>query len=207
MTGAAGWATLFLLGAYHGINPGMGWLFAVALGMQEHSTRAVVRSLVPITLGHALAIGVVVLLADLIQVVLPLNYVKLVVALLLVALGVYRVLRSRHRAWAGMQVGFLELTAWSFLMASAHGAGLMVLPVVLQMETLQMATMHHSYGAGMTGVGATLVHTLGYLSVTAVVAIVVYQKAGLAILRKAWFNLDLVWAVALIATGCVALLV
>jgi hypothetical protein len=87
-------------------------------------------------------------------------------------------------------------------MASAHGAGLMVLPVVLQ-----MAPMHHSHGAGMTGVGATLVHTLGYLSVTAVVAIVIYQNAGLAILRKAWFNLDLVWAVALIATGCVALLV
>lgn len=202
MTGAAAWATLFLLGAYHGINPGMGWLFAVALGMQEHSTRAVVRSLVPITLGHALAIGVVVLLADLIQVILPLNYVKLVVAVLLVALGVYRVLRSRHKAWAGMQVGFLELTAWSFLMASAHGAGLMVLPVVLQ-----MAPMHHSHGAGMTGVGATLVHTLGYLTVTAAVAIVIYQKAGLAILRKAWFNLDLVWAIALIATGCVALLV
>jgi hypothetical protein len=201
MSGAAAWATLFLLGAYHGINPGMGWLFAVALGMQEHSTRAVLRSLVPITLGHALAIGVVVLLADLIQVVLPLNYVKIVVAVLLVALGIYRIVRSRHFSWGGMQVGFLELTAWSFLMASAHGAGLMVLPVVLQ-----MAPAHHMHGAGMTGVGATLVHTLGYLTVTAAVAIVVYQKVGLAILRKAWFNLDLVWAVALIATGCVALI-
>jgi hypothetical protein len=201
MSAAAAWATLFLLGAYHGINPGMGWLFAVALGMQEHSARAVIRSLVPITLGHALAIGVVVLLAGLIQVVLPLNYVKFVVAGLLVALGVYRIIRSRHFQWGGMQVGFLELTAWSFLMASAHGAGLMVLPVVLQ-----MAPAHHMHGAGMTGVGATLIHTLGYLTVTAAVAIIVYQKVGLAILRKAWFNLDLVWAVALIATGCVALL-
>jgi hypothetical protein len=202
MTHAAGWATLFLLGAYHGINPGMGWLFAVALGMQEHSSRAVLRSLVPITLGHALAIGVVVLIAGLIQVVLPLNYVKLVVAGLLVSLGIYRVFRSRHFAWGGMRVGFLELTAWSFLMASAHGAGLMVLPVVLQ-----MAPMHHMHGAGMTGVGATLVHTLGYLTVTAAVAMIVYQKVGLAVLRKAWFNLDLVWAVALIATGCVALMI
>src|SRR5450432_3269244 len=193
MSSTAAWATLFLLGAYHGINPGMGWLFAVALGMQEHSTRAVIRSLVPITLGHALAIGVVVLLAGLIQVVLPLNYVKFVVAGLLVALGVYRIIRSRHFHWGGMQVGFLELTAWSFLMASAHGAGLMVLPVVLQ-----MAPAHHMHGAGMTGMGATLIHTLGYLTVTAAVAIVVYQKVGLAILRKAWFNLDLVWAVALI---------
>jgi hypothetical protein len=200
MTHAAGWATLFLLGAYHGINPGMGWLFAVALGMQEHSSRAVLRSLVPITLGHALAIGVVVLIAGLIRVVLPLNYVKIGVAGLLVSLGIYRVFRSRHFQWGGMRVGFLELTAWSFLMASAHGAGLMVLPVVLQ-----MAPMDHMHGAGMTGVGATLVHTLGYLTVTAAVAMIVYQKVGLAILRKAWFNLDLVWAVALIATGCVAL--
>jgi hypothetical protein len=202
MSHPAAWATLFLLGAYHGINPGMGWLFAVALGMQEHSARAVVRSLVPITIGHALAIGVVVLLAGLVQVVLPLNYVKIVVAVLLLALGLYRVIRSRHFHWGGMQVGFMELTAWSFLMASAHGAGLMVLPVVLQMQPA-----HHMHGPGMTGVGATLVHTLGYLAVTAIVALVVYQKLGLSILRKAWFNLDLIWAVALIATGCVALLV
>jgi len=202
MSGAAAWAWLFLLGAYHGINPGMGWLFAVALGMQEHSSRAVLRSLVPITLGHALAIGVVVLLAELIQVVLPMNYIKFVVAGLLVALGVYRLIRSRHFHFGGMQVGFWELTAWSFLMASAHGAGLMVLPVLMQ-----MAPMHHMHGAQMTGLGATLVHTLGYLTVTGVVAMVVYQRVGLAMLRTAWFNLDLVWAVALIATGCVALLI
>jgi len=202
MSNAAGWATLFLLGDYHGINPGMGWLFAVALGMQEHSSRAVLRSLIPITLGHALAIGVVVLIAGLIQVVVPLNFVKIAVACLLVALGVYRIIRSRHFQWGGMRVGFLELTAWSFLMASAHGAGLMVLPVVLQMST----PMHHMHGMGMTGIGATLVHTLGYLTVTAAVAIIVYQKVGLAMLRKAWFNLDLIWAAALIVTGCVALL-
>ena len=127
-------------------------------------------------------------------------YVKIVVACLLLAMGIYRLIRSRHFQWGGMRVGFLELTAWSFLMASAHGAGLMVLPVVMQ-----MAPMHHMHGAGMTGLGATLVHTLGYLTVTAAVAMIVYQKVGLAILRKAWFNLDLIWAVALIATGVVAL--
>jgi len=206
MSHATAWATLFLLGAYHGINPGMGWLFAVALGMQEHSTRAVVRSLAPITLGHALAIGVVVLLAGLAQVVVPLTYVKIGVAGLLVALGIYRIVRSQHFHFGGMQVGFLELTAWSFLMASAHGAGLMVLPVFLHIVPPEH--MHHAgmHTAEMTGVGATLVHTLGYLAVTAAIAVVVYQKVGLAILRKAWFNLDFIWAVALIATGCVALL-
>lgn len=193
-----GWTTLFLLGAYHGINPGMGWLFAVALGMQEHSTRAVVRSLGPIALGHAIAIGVVVLLAGLVRIVLPLYYVKIAVAVSLLALGLYRIIRSRHFRWGGMRVGFLKLTVWSFLMASAHGAGLMVLPVILRMEPA-----HHSHA----GVRATLVHTMGYLTVTALVAIVVYRKAGLAMLRKTWFNLDLVWAVALIVTGGIALMV
>jgi hypothetical protein len=194
------WATLFLLGAYHGINPGMGWLFAVALGMQEKSSRAVLRSLLPISLGHAIAIGVVVLIAGIIQMILPLKYVKIAVAAALITLGVYRIIRSRHFRFGGMQVGFRQLTVWSFLMASAHGAGLMVLPVVMP-----MTPEHHH--AGMTGIGATLVHTAGYLVVTATVALIVYRKLGLALLRTTWLNLDLVWAVALIATGVVAMFV
>jgi hypothetical protein len=125
------WPTLFLLGAYHGINPGMGWLFAVARGMQEHRTRAVAWSLPPIALGHALSIGMVVLIAGLAQVALPMTYIRVGVAASLVSLGVYKLIRSRHFRWGGMQVGFRELTIWSFLMASAHGAGLMVLPVML----------------------------------------------------------------------------
>ena len=129
--GLAVWSTLFLLGAYHGINPGMGWLFAVARGMQEHRARAVAWSLPPIALGHALSIGVVVLIAGLAQVALPMLYIRIGVAVTLVGLGVYKLIRSRHFRWGGMQVGFRDLTIWSFLMASAHGAGLMVLPVVL----------------------------------------------------------------------------
>src|ERR1700691_1563363 len=101
-----GWPALFLLGAYHGINPGMGWLFAVARGMQEHATKAVARALVPISLGHALSIGLVVALAGLIQVVLPLGYVRIVVAFALLSLGVFRILRRKHFAFCGMPVGF-----------------------------------------------------------------------------------------------------
>ena len=195
---------LFLLGAYHGVNPGMGWLFAVARGMQEHRARAVAWSLPPIALGHALSIGVVVLLAGLAQVVLPLTYIRIGVAVALLGLGLYKLIRSRHFHWGGMQVGFRELTIWSFLMASAHGAGLMVLPVVLAGPHAQ----HHAAIQGAAhGVWATLIHTLGYLTVTAAVALLVYQKFGLALLRRAWFNLDLIWAIALVATGCVALFV
>ena len=198
------WPTLFLLGAYHGINPGMGWLFAVARGMQEHRARAVAWSLPPIALGHALSIGVVVLIAGLAQVALPLTHIRIGVAAALVGLGVYKLIRSRHFRWGGMQVGFRELTIWSFLMASAHGAGLMVLPVVLAGPHAH----HHavSQGAG-SGIWATLVHTLGYFTVTAAVALLVYRKLGLAILRRSWINLDLIWAIALVVTGCVALLV
>ncbi|HTM49754.1 MAG TPA: hypothetical protein VL285_13760 [Bryobacteraceae bacterium] len=198
------WSTLFLLGAYHGINPGMGWLFAVARGMQEHRARAVAWSLPPIALGHALAIGVVVLIARVAQAALPLGYIRFGVAATLVGLGVYKLIRSRHFRWGGMQVGFRDLTIWSFLMASAHGAGLMVLPVVLAGPHA-----HHlaaSQGA-TSGVWATLIHTLGYFSVTAAVALLVYQKLGLAMLGRSWFNLDLIWAVALVVTGLVALVI
>ena len=197
-------STLFLLGAYHGINPGMGWLFAVARGMQEHRVRAVSWSLPPIALGHALAIGVVVLIAQLAQVALPLQYIRIGVAVTLVGLGVYKLVRSRHFRWGGMQVGFRDLTIWSFLMASAHGAGLMVLPVMLAGPHAH----HMAASPGATsGVWATLIHTVGYFTVTAVAALLVYQKFGLALLRRSWFNLDLIWAIALVVTGLVALLV
>jgi hypothetical protein len=154
-----------------------------------------------------------VALAGIIQVVLPLRYVQIVVAALLIALGVLRILRRKHFAFGGMQVGFRDLTIWSFLMASAHGAGLMVLPIVLHAAPVATMPPEHAQHMHMvagadpwTGLAATLVHTLGYLSVTAVVALLVYRKFGLALLRTAWFNLDLIWAAALIVTGCVALL-
>jgi len=201
--GLGAWSALFLLGAYHGINPGMGWLFAVARGMQEHRTRAVAWSLPPIALGHALSIGVLVLIAQVAQVALPLLYIRIGVAVALVGLGVYKLVRSRHFRWGGMQVGFRDLTIWSFLMASAHGAGLMVLPVVLAGPHA-----HHMGVQGATsGVWGTLIHTLGYFTVTGAAALLVYQKFGLAMLRRSWFNLDLIWAIALVVTGFVALVV
>ena len=183
-----------------------GWLFAVARGMQEHRTRAVVWSMPPIALGHPLAVGFVVLIAQLARVALPLQYIRIGVAVTLVGLGVYKLIRSRHFRWGGMQVGFRDLTIWSFLMASAHGAGLMVLPVVLAGPHA-----HHHMAASQSagsGVWATLIHTLGYFTVTAAAAPLVCNRLfGLAMLRRSWFNLDLIWAVALVVTGFVALVV
>ena len=200
---------MLLLGAYHGINPGMGWLFAVALGMQEQKGSAVAKSLVPIAFGHALAIGIVVLAAAFLGMALPLMAIRYSVAALLVGLGIYCLVGHRHPRWIRMQVGFRDLTIWSFLMASAHGAGLMLLPVLLGGRTVeaanQMSAHHHmAASAGpLAALVATAVHTAGYLAVTGLVAWVVYSRLGLAILRKAWINLDLVWSAALVLTGLV----
>jgi hypothetical protein len=201
---------MLLLGAYHGINPGMGWLFAVALGMQEQKGSAVARSLIPIALGHALAIGSVVLAAAFLGMALPQEAIRYFVAAVLFGLGILSLVRHHHPRWVRMRVNFRDLTFWSFLMASAHGAGLMVLPVLLPSRTVEAAgpmTCHHLVGVGpLTALLATAVHTTAYLAVTGLIAWVVYSKSGLAILRKAWFNLNLVWAAALVVTGVVTLL-
>ncbi len=203
---------MLLLGAYHGLNPGMGWLFAVALGMQEQKGSAVARSLVPIALGHALAIGSVVLAAAFLGMMLPLIVIRYFVAAVLIGLGISCLVRHQHPRWVRMQVGFRDLTVWSFLMASAHGAGLMVVPVLLASTTVQaqnrMAGHHHMppTAGPLAGMLATGVHTIAYLAVTGLIAWVVYRKLGLALLRKAWFNFDLLWAAALVAAGLITLL-
>ncbi|MGA9243510.1 MAG: hypothetical protein WBW03_16190 [Silvibacterium sp.] len=204
---------MLLLGAYHGLNPGMGWLFAVALGMQEQKGSAVARSLVPIAVGHAAAIGSVVLAAVFLGMTLPLVVIRYFVAAILVGLGIYCLVRHRHPRWVRMQVGFRDLTVWSFLMASAHGAGLMVVPVLLGSNTVEaqvrMASHNHisPTTSPLAGLLATGIHTAAYLAVTGLLAWVVYRKLGLALLRKAWMNFDFVWAAALVTTGLVTFLI
>jgi hypothetical protein len=202
------WTALLALGAGHGINPAMGWLFAVALGLQRESRGAVWGALGPLAVGHALAIAVAIAAAGMVGLVLPLEVLKWVTAGLLVGLGIFRLMRSRHLRFGGMQVDGRELATWSFLMASAHGAGLMVLPLVLG-DMPVTGHAHHVAAASVIGVAgiewggvlAALVHTAGYLLVTGLIAVIVYEKVGLRFLRTAWVNLDLVWAVALVITG------
>ena len=207
------WTAMVGLGAYHGINPGMGWLFAVALGMQAGRASAMWRALPPIALGHAISVGVVVVLFAGAGVVLPLQLVKVVIAATLVSLGIYRLWRHRHPRFGGMQVGFRDLTIWSFLMASAHGAGLMVVPFVIEtgdsVSALSMHT-HHARAAmvssAWTDAMAVGLHTLSYVLVSTLIAWVVYRKLGVAFLRVAWFNLDWLWAGALVITGVLVVL-
>lgn len=204
------WVTLAALGAFHGVNPGMGWLFAVALGLQERSGRAVVRALPPIALGHAISIAVTVAVLALLQVAIPIDRLRWVIAFGLIGFGVYKLWRPRHPRWVGMRVGFGDLTLWSFLMATAHGAGLMLLPVFLLGLSADHAghAAHHGmalpFDTWATYVAGVGLHTLAMLLTTAVIAALVYWKLGVSILRQTWFNLDRCWAGALVVAGVLA---
>jgi hypothetical protein len=203
------WTAMLALGAYHGVNPGMGWLFAVALGMQRRSARGVWLALPPIALGHAAAVGVVVAAAAIAGVVVPVSVLRAVIAAMLISLGSYRLWRHRHPRFGGMQVNFRDLAVWSFLMASAHGAGLMLLPWVMTMPAdVAAATTQHAghvmsvtAASPWTGTLAVGLHTISYLTVMTLAALIVYRRLGLAFLRTAWLNLDWVWAAALVVTG------
>jgi hypothetical protein len=203
------WGTLIALGAFHGINPGMGWLFAVALGMQEGRRGAVLRALLPLGAGHALAVAGAVGVALAIGFVIPIGWLRWPIAAVLVSLGVLRFFRHRHPRWGGMRVSMAGLMVWSFLMATAHGAGLMVVPVFMGMSmTAAGEHTHHMQAAGSAGAAffATGLHAVGYLVVTAFVAVLVFEKLGVGILRRVWFNLDLIWSAALVTTGALTLL-
>jgi hypothetical protein len=208
------WTAMIGLGAYHGINPAMGWLFAVALGMQARRASAMWRALPPLALGHVLAVGVVVAVFAGAGVVLPLQLVKVVIASMLVTLGIYRLWRHRHPRFGGMQVGFRDLTIWSFLMASAHGAGLMVVPFVIgtgdSVSALAASHLDHARTvvASTAWIDALAVglHSLSYVLVSTSIAWIVYRKLGVAFLRVAWFNLDWMWAGALVVTGVLVVL-
>ena len=232
------WIMLALLGAFHGMNPGMGWLFAVSLGLQERSRAAVLHALPPIALGHAASVGAVAGAVGLMQLAVPMGVLKYALAALLVAFGVFKLVRTRHPRWVGMRVGFRDLTVWSFLMASAHGAGLMLVPVLLLLPHAHTNAAPvpavHPMTAAMVGmpancpmltavpppvphpvspaarlwppVAAVALHTLSHLLVAGLVAFVVYEKLGLSLLRRSWFNLDALWAGALIVAGIMAAL-
>lgn len=212
------WLTLAFLGAYHGLNPAMGWLFAVALGLQEGRRGAVLQALPPIALGHATAVLTTVLVIGVAQFVVPLEILRYLCAGVLILFGLYKLVRRRHPRWVGMRVGFRDLTAWSFLMATAHGAGLMLIPVLLSPSLTERAAGMHDHGAhashvAMADASAVLtdlavigVHTLAMLAVMGAIAMVVYERLGVKILKRTWFNVDLLWAGALVGAGVITML-
>jgi hypothetical protein len=207
------WVTLVALGAYHGLNPAMGWLFAVSRGMQERSRRAVVRSLVPIAIGHELALVVVAAVVLLAAEVVDPGALHVAAAAVLLAFGIFRFVRPRaHPRWTTMRVNGRELTLWSFLMSSAHGAGLIVAPVLIGIGSASASTdaeehVHASADVASLaadGVGLAL-HVAAMVLVMGVVAVLVYDRLGVAVLRKAWLNTDQLWAAAFIIAAAITL--
>lgn len=225
MTAAWPWIAIAALGAYHGLDPSMGWLFAVSLGLQERRRTKVFAALGPIALGHLVSIAAVVALIGWARFAAATPLLRPTGAAVLVSFGLFRYFRPRaHPRWVAMRVTWYELVLWSFLMASAHGAGLMLFPILMDMPggaamRVQMAhglhgrLMHHTMTA-MGGpfplaqdVAVVSLHTAAMLLVMGTIAIVVYDRVGLAFLRSAWINLDAVWAGALIAAGLLSLVV
>jgi hypothetical protein len=214
------WLSLAALGAFHGLNPAMGWLFAVALGLQERRLRAVMMALGPIALGHALAIGLAAVVVGMVGLVIPQRLLLALGGAALLGFAAYKVAtRFRHPRWVGMRVGPRQLVLWSFLMASAHGAGLMLVPVLAGMrgEGVSSALAHAEHlghvGHQMPGGTASLLpalaavglHSVAMLAVAGVIAFVVYQKVGVEVLRRTWVNLDFIWVGALVVVGGLAL--
>ena len=202
------WLALILLGAWHGLNPGMGWLFSVALGLQKRSRSAVFGALMPIALGHALAIGLVVFLVYTVGAVLPFRWLQIGGAAALFTVAFWKLWRARHPTWVGMCVSFWDLTLWSWLMASAHGAGLMVVPVLLGAKAVFCGTAPFSLNLVLSFrplviTAAVAVHTISHLVISGVIAWVVYDFVGLAVLRRSWINLDLIWCFSLLAAAVV----
>jgi hypothetical protein len=206
------WDVLIVLGAYHGLNPGMGWLFAVARGLQERRRSAVWQSFLPIAIGHEAAIGVVVALVIVAQFLIAPEALRIAGATVLFGFALYRLWRkTAHPRGFGMRIGMRGLFGWSFLMSSAHGAGLMLVPILLRLSTSGGGNADMSLIAYTTafspwqGIAAATVHTAALLLVMGLVAIVVYERFGVAFLRKAWLNVDLLWTVTLLIAGVITL--
>jgi hypothetical protein len=202
------WLALVGLGAFHGLNPAMGWLFAVALGLNRASRTVVLLSLIPIAAGHALAVALVALAMLAFGLTADQHVMRLAAGGLLIAWAVYHFLYgARHRARVGMRAGMVGLTLWSFLMASAHGAGLMLVPILFPLTGVGSHAGHTTAADSLTlALLAVGVHTFAMLAVTGIVAVVVYEWVGVAFLRRGWVNLDPIWTASLVVTGLLLLI-
>jgi hypothetical protein len=208
------WILLGLLGAYHGLNPAMGWLFAVALGMQEGDRRAVVRALPAIAIGHEASILIIAVLVLGLGLITDQSALHLGAGIALIAFGLFRFVKPRaHFRWVRGNVNRRELTWWSFLMSTAHGAGLMVAPVLIGAGAVDSAAASdHAISAaqanGLSIAGSVLgitLHVAAMLVVMGGVALMVYDHVGVSVLRKTWINLDAVWAGAFVLAGVLTL--
>ena len=210
-TPAALWLAVVASGLFHGVNPGMGWPLAVSAGLMEKSSRALVAALWPLTAGHLLAMLLVILpFALLVTLVEWQRQIQIGASLLVIGFGIFRLLNRRHpRALARIRPAQLGL--WSFAVAIAHGAGLMLVPIYLGLcQASDLDKGHQAAGAlinfnlGMA-VLTSVVHSASMIAAGGLSAWLVYRYLGLKFMQRSWFNLDTTWAVSLILVGAIAL--
>lgn len=200
------WIALAAIGLFHGLNPAMGWLFAVALGLHRNSQRVVLVSLLPIAIGHAAAIGFVLAIVLAFGFVVDRVVLTRVAAVILIGFAFWHFAYGhRQRVHVGMQTGMLGLALWSFLIASAHGAGLMVIPFLFQICSIGTPAVSGDE-VTVAALAALGLHTVAMLTAIAVISLAVYNWIGVAFLRRGWINLDLVWVGALLVCGLALLL-
>lgn len=205
------WLALVASGLYHGVNPGMGWPLAVSAGLMDKSPRALFRALWALAAGHLLATLLVLLpFAFLLVLAEWQRPIQLGASVLVIGFGVYRLVERRHpRVLA--RIPPTQLALWSFAVAIAHGAALMLVPIYLGLcQAFELDTSHEAAGAlikaslGMAAL-VSLVHVTAMVSAGACLAWLVYRHLGLKFVSRSWFNLDVIWATSLILVGVVAL--
>jgi hypothetical protein len=205
------WLAVVASGLYHGVNPGMGWPLAVSAGLMERSSRALVAALGPLTIGHLLAMFVVILpFALLVALVEWQQQIQIGASLLVIGFGIFRFVNRRHpRVLARIRP--TQLGLWSFAVAIAHGAGLMLAPIYLGLcLAADLDKGHEAAGAlinanlGMV-VLVSIVHSVAMIGVGGLLAWLVYRYLGLKFVSQSWFNLDATWAFSLILVGALSL--
>ncbi len=196
-------ATVVLLGCFHGLNPAMGWLFAVSYGLQERRRTAVLRALVPIGIGHEASVATMAVAIVLFSTSVSQATAVAVSGLVLMVFGAWLFLRKRHFRWVGMRLRPYQLAWWSFLMSTVTGAGLMLAPVLVGGPAKPADALVREALAGdlRVALAAALLHAAAMVATSAVVAVLVYEVVGLKVLTRMWVNLDKLWAVAFVIAG------
>lgn len=196
-------ATVVGLGVFHGLNPGMGWLFAVSYGLQERSRTALLKALVPIGIGHEASVAIMAVAIVLFSTSVSQAVAVAVFGLTLMAFGTWLFFKRRHFTWVGMRLRPHQLAWWSFLMSTVTGAGLMLAPVLIGGDVRPAdALVRHALGGQiLAALAAAVLHAAAMVATSAVVAVLVYEVVGLKVLTRMWVNLDKVWAVAFVCAG------
>jgi hypothetical protein len=205
------WLAVIASGLYHGVNPGMGWPLAVSAGLMEKSPRALVATLWPLTIGHLLAMLLVILpFSLLVALVYWQLQIQICASLLVIAFGMFRLINRRHPR-ALLRIRPTQLGLWSFAIAIAHGAGLMLVPIYLGL--CRAADLDSGYATAGALINANLgmavlvsvIHSVAMITAGGFAAWLVYRYLGLKFVSRSWFNLDATWAFSLILVGALSL--